>query len=194
MKKLLLASILTSTTIAPALAGPDFVTPSPRGGTLTASSGTSELGPLDDVLFEHDSARLLPGSADQLTTIARWLRRHPSQKLVVAGHADALGAEGYNEDLATRRAAIVRSHLIDRGVSADRILVVVYGEAEDAFGTDPLERRVVMYTTVRPFTEIVRASFDRGARTAMWQTPNALITERKTGRLGSAMRTIVSRR
>lgn len=191
MKKLLLASILAATT--PAFAGPDFVAPSVKGGSLTASSGTAEIGPLDDVLFEHDSARLLPGSADQLTTVARWLRRHPQQKLVIAGHADAVGMTGYNEDLATRRAAMVRSHLIDRGVAAERILVVAYGEDTEAFGADPLERRVVVYTTVRPFAEIARASFARGARTAMWQTRDALVTERKTGRLG-ASRTIVSRR
>lgn len=192
MKKLLLASILASAT--PAFAGPDFVAPSPRGSSLTASTGTAEIGPLDDVLFEHDSARLLPGSADQLTTIARWLRRHPQQQLVIAGHADAVGMTGYNEDLATRRAAIVRAHLIDRGVAPERLLVVAYGEDAESYGADPLERRVVLYTTVRPFAEIARASFARGARTAMWQTRDALVTERKTGRLGGASRTIVSRR
>lgn len=195
MKKLLLATLASCALVTPALAGPDFIASSTKGSSLSASSGTSEIGPLDDLTFEHNSARLSPESADQLTTVARWLKKHPQQKLVIEGYTDLTGSSAYNEDLATRRASIVRSHLIARGVDPTRLLVIAYGEQGADFKLNPLDRRVILYTSDRPFPELVQKSFAvKRAATAMWQSKDALFTERRGTSQGDSPRTVVSRR
>jgi outer membrane protein OmpA-like peptidoglycan-associated protein len=194
LKTLFLASITSCAVATPAFAGPDFVAKGPQTTEHAASPGTRPIAPFDDIVFEHDSARLMPVAADQLTTIARYLKKNPKQRLVIEGYADMLGVSVYNEDLATRRAAIVRSHLVSRGVAGDRLVVLAYGEVGADLRPDPLDRRVVVYASDRPIQEIVKKSFDKGALTAMWQTPNALFTERRASAGRSPTRTIVSRR
>src|SRR5204862_7858838 len=132
--KTLLASIITCALAAPAAAGPDFTTRTPRPDALAASPASSEIGPLDDVVFAHDSTALSEAALAQVTTAAHWLRKHPDQRIVLEGYTDSTGAAYYNEDLATRRAYMVRQHLIRLGVPADRVVVVIYGEAASLGG------------------------------------------------------------
>ena len=186
--KTLLASILVAALATPAVAGPDFTSRSPHARPLAASPASSEIGPLDDIVFATNSTTLFESSDAQIESAARWLRNHDSQRVVLEGYADSVGMEAYNEDLATRRAFVVRQHLIARGVAPDRIIMVVYGE-EGAYGGEyPLDRRVVMYTTKLSPQQIARASLDRkSALSAAWIQGKALFTETKA-------RTVISTR
>jgi outer membrane protein OmpA-like peptidoglycan-associated protein len=177
----LLAILLIGAAALPAIAGPDFTTRTPRPQALAASSGTSAIDPLDDVVFEHDSAVLLDSGRAQVDAAARWLRHNPRQHVVLEGYADNLGYAIYNEDLATRRAQAVRAALIARGVHADRVVVVVFGESAARFDADPLDRRVVLYATRLAPQTIVRASLDRKqALTAVWTRGKAIYVESRT--------------
>jgi hypothetical protein len=74
----------------------------------------------------------------------------------------------------------VRQHLIARGISPDRIIMVVYGEEHAYGGEYPLDRRVVMYSTKLAPKQIARASIDRkNALSAAWVDGRALMTETK---------------
>lgn len=186
--KTLLASILVAALAAPAVAGPDFTSRSPRAHSLAASPASSEIGPLDDIVFATNSTALFESSNAQIESAARWLKKHDGHKIVLEGYADSVGLDVYNEDLATRRAFVVRQHLIARGVPADRIIMVVYGEEGAYGGEDPLDRRVVMYATKLEPQQIARASIDRkNARSAAWIQGKALFTETKA-------RTVISTR
>jgi outer membrane protein OmpA-like peptidoglycan-associated protein len=182
--KTLLATILLAAVAAPAAAGPDFVTPSPRPRALAASSGVRDIGPQDDILFGFDSHALTSASQQQLASAAAWLKTHPRYRIVLEGYTDSSGFQVYNEDLATRRAAMARSHLISLGVSSDRIILVVYGEVGARGPVDPLSRRVVMYATDRSPSEISTVSLDRKrALRAVWvERDNALISEQRSTR------------
>jgi outer membrane protein OmpA-like peptidoglycan-associated protein len=176
--KTLLASLMVAALAAPAAAGPDFSSRSPRAQPLAASPASSEIGPLDDVVFATNETLLSEASHAQIETAARWLKAHPSQRIVLEGYADGVGMAYYNEDLATRRAFNVRQHLIGQGVAADRIIMVVYGEEGAIGGDNVLDRRVVMYTTKLTPKQIARASFERkNALTAAWVQGRALMTE-----------------
>ncbi|MBA2538987.1 MAG: hypothetical protein H0V17_05075, partial [Deltaproteobacteria bacterium] len=83
--KLSLCSLLLAAAATPALAGPDFSTPSPRGTELTASPATRDMLPSDDVIFAHDSATLTESAQAQLDTIARYLSTRRGLQLVVEG-------------------------------------------------------------------------------------------------------------
>jgi len=174
--KSLFASLLIAALASPAIAGPDFVTPTPKPRELAASTGTSEIGPLDDVVFDHDSYALLPVAMTQIERAARWLRSHPNHRLVLEGYADSTGSLDYNERLSTKRAEVVRDQLIRRGVGRDRIVVAVYGEHGATRGDHPLDRRVVMYASTLSADRLAQASIQRKqALTAMWQRGNTLV-------------------
>jgi outer membrane protein OmpA-like peptidoglycan-associated protein len=181
MKTLLATLVLAAAT--PAAAGPDFVTPTPPPRALAASDGATQITPMDDILFASDADALSPLAQQQLASAAAWLKQHPRYRLVLEGHTDAAGQPYYNEDLATRRAAHARAHLIALGVPSDRIIVVVYGEVAARATRDPLARRVVLYATHLPPRAIAAASLDRKrALSAVWVEQDALYRQERTPR------------
>jgi hypothetical protein len=150
-----------------ALAGPDFVA-GDRMQPLAASEGHAEIQPMDDVVFAYDSAALVPAAQAQIASAAKWLARHPDYRLVVEGRADSSGPAPYNQDLAGRRAVIVRNHLIASGIAADRIMLAIYGENTARRRPDPLDRRAVMFATAAPLAQVVSAELDRDAIEMLW--------------------------
>ncbi|MGH8481815.1 MAG: OmpA family protein [Nevskiaceae bacterium] len=62
-------------------------------------------------------------------------------RVEVAGHTDSVGPEGFNRRLSVQRAETVKAYLAERGVSADRISVVGYGEAQPRDTNDTIEGR-----------------------------------------------------
>ena len=50
---------------------------------------------------------------------------------VVAGHTDAAGSEGYNQDLSERRADSIKRYLTDKyGIAGADLVTVGYGESK----------------------------------------------------------------
>lgn len=178
MKKLLIALSLVTCAAQPAFAGPDFVTPNPKPRPLAASDGVREVAPTDDILFDMDSHALSPDAQSQLASAAAWLKQHPRYRLVLEGYTDGSGYRFYNEDLATRRAAIARNHLIRLGIPSSRMIIVVYGEQAAVDQVDALSRRVVMYATDRSPKQIASASLTRKrALSAVWVERDTLHRE-----------------
>lgn len=69
-----------------------------------------------------DSAELAAASDDVLSAVARILTEHPEIRRVrIEGHTDDTGDAAHNEDLSRRRAASVRSWLIDHGIDGERL-------------------------------------------------------------------------
>src|SRR5688572_24419131 len=149
MRTLLVASLITALA-APAAAGPDFKSKSPRGTPMTASHSTQMILPEDDITFAHNSATLTESGLAQVAAAARWMRDYSRVHLVVEGYADHLGTVAYNQDLAMRRAHAVRRALVRRGVPEHRIVIAGYGEAQADPAGSPLDRRVVMYARQTP--------------------------------------------
>ncbi len=178
MRTIILCSLLFA---APAVAGPDFHTPSPRGGDLTASSGTRDLLPSDDVIFTHNSATLTQTGQAQLASIARYLMVHRDLQLVIEGYTDHVGAAAYNVDLATRRAAATRSYLRVLGVPSDRMVLAVFGETVADPGGNPLDRRVIVYASPRSTRSLATDLLDtRNAVTATWTERGTLHNEQRS--------------
>lgn len=179
----LLAIFLGCALATPAVAGPDFTTRSPRAHSLAASPASSEIGPLDDVVFATNSTQLTDSALTQIATAARWLQRNRDHRIVIEGYADDVGVALYNEDLAKRRASVVRQELIRNGVAPDRTIVVVFGEERALGGDQPLDRRVVLYATKQAPQQIATASFRvKNALSATWTRDRALFTETRDRR------------
>ncbi|HUR20278.1 MAG TPA: OmpA family protein [Vicinamibacterales bacterium] len=86
--------------------------------------------PLDDVLFEYDSAELTEAGRATLQKNTAWLQRWITTKVTVEGHADSRGTNEYNFALSERRAASVRDYLVSLGVSSSRVAIVSKGEEQ----------------------------------------------------------------
>ena len=109
----------------------------PRGIVLT----------LDDVLFDTGKAQLKPGAERSIEEIAAFLKENPERRVQVEGFTDSLGANDYNLELSQSRADAVAMAIIRRGVDAQRVRALGYGEefpvasnAND--GSRQLNRRV----------------------------------------------------
>lgn len=74
------------------------------------------------VLFASDKSELLPAAQQRLSEVAQALKEgNPDAQIVVEGHTDSKGSEGYNLDLSAKRAEAVRSYLVSQGVPENRI-------------------------------------------------------------------------
>ncbi len=83
---------------------------------------------LEGVSFGHNSAELASASFAALDKLAETLAAYPQVNVEIRGHTDSSGSATYNLDISSRRAAAVREYLVGRGIAADRITAVGYGE------------------------------------------------------------------
>ena len=109
----------------------------PRGIVLT----------LDDVLFDTGKAQLKSGAERSIEQIASFLKENPDRRVQVEGFTDSLGADDYNLELSQSRADSVAMAIIRRGVDAQRVRALGYGEgypvaSNDSAGSRQLNRRV----------------------------------------------------
>jgi peptidoglycan-associated lipoprotein len=87
---------------------------------------------LQDIYFDFDKYTIRPDAARTLEVSARWLKEHPSYRLLIEGHTDERGTNEYNMVLGERRARASMGHLVAHGVAADRITIISYGEERSA--------------------------------------------------------------
>ncbi|WP_237763243.1 OmpA family protein [Thiobacillus denitrificans] len=84
---------------------------------------------LGDVLFSINKAQLSPGGVRNVQKLADFLNQYPQRKVLIEGHTDSTGSLSINQPLSERRADAVRTALVDRGISGDRIETRGYAEA-----------------------------------------------------------------
>jgi outer membrane protein OmpA-like peptidoglycan-associated protein len=82
----------------------------------------------EDVHFDFDRYSLRPEAARALDEAVKTLQQNPELRLQVEGHTCNIGTAEYNLALGDRRANAVRDYLASRGIGADRLQTVSYGE------------------------------------------------------------------
>jgi len=102
---------------------------------------------LDDVLFDTGKAQLKSGAERSIEQIASFLKENPDRRVQVEGFTDSQGADNYNLELSQSRADSVAMAIIHRGVDAQRVRALGYGDgypvaSNDSAGTRQLNRRV----------------------------------------------------
>lgn len=83
---------------------------------------------LGDVLFATGRAELKGSVPSNLSKLAAFLNEYPDRSVIIEGHTDSVGAEGYNRDLSQRRADTVKSYLMRQGVGPNRVVASGLGE------------------------------------------------------------------
>lgn len=94
------------------------------------------------VLFVSGKAELLPIAQKKLDDVAKALGdTDEKQRITVEGHTDSNGNDDSNLRLSQARAEAVRSYLIQRGVTADRVQALGKGETMPIAPNDTAEGR-----------------------------------------------------
>lgn len=91
-------------------------------------------------MFEVGSAGLKTKARLDLMSVATVYREKP-QKILVIGHTDATGEDGYNEQLSERRARTVAELFQEVGVPADQIYFQGAGESQPVATNDTADGR-----------------------------------------------------
>ena len=82
----------------------------------------------EDVHFDFDRYSLRPEATRALDEAITALQANPELRLELEGHTCNIGTAEYNLALGERRANAVRDYLAGRGIGADRLRTVRYGE------------------------------------------------------------------
>ncbi len=92
---------------------------------------------LQIVYFDYNSFDLRPDALSTLRNNAEKLKQYPNAIIQIEGHCDERGTQEYNLALGEKRALAVRSHLMNLGISGNRMITISYGEEDPAMmGSD----------------------------------------------------------
>jgi outer membrane protein OmpA-like peptidoglycan-associated protein len=131
---------MTSTWTAPDADGPVPVTVTVddgRGGTASDTTTIRVVSPppapareyaFEDVHFDFDRYTLRPGAVRILDEAISAMNEDDSLSLTLEGHTCNIGTSEYNQALGERRANSVRDYMTSRGISANRLQPVTFGE------------------------------------------------------------------
>ncbi len=101
-----------------------------------------------EIQFDFNSADISKSSTQAVQELGKALSDQSlrGSTFVVAGHTDAVGADGYNQDLSERRADTIKRYLVDNyGITGANLVTVGYGKTKPKDPTaplDPVNRRV----------------------------------------------------
>jgi peptidoglycan-associated lipoprotein len=105
-----------------------------KGGTASANVTIQVVRPavkefvFEDVHFDFDRYTLRPEATRALDEAIKTMQQNPELRIEVEGHTCNIGTSEYNLALGERRANAVREYLTSRGIGADRLRAVSYGE------------------------------------------------------------------
>lgn len=101
------------------------------GETLSLNGcGPGDVIVLRGVNFEFDQSTLTVNARTILDAVASELAVYDELRVELAGHTDARGSEAYNQTLSQARAEAVKRYLVGKGIAADRMQAVGYGESK----------------------------------------------------------------
>ncbi len=156
--------VLSSQQILDALtAGPKGPTPADRLRTRsptfdnrdTVVASAPAMPAIDlQVTFDFDSAQITPEAEGQLRELGKALT-DPKLKgaaISINGHTDGKGSDAFNKRLSERRAASIKTYLVDNfGLTASNLRAVGYGKSRLKNTSDPFaaeNRRVEVVNMV----------------------------------------------
>ncbi|MGP4963038.1 OmpA family protein [Psychrobacter celer] len=93
------------------------------------NTGNIDLVMPGNITFAFDDATLSSSFKPTLDKLASTMNQYNKTTVNIAGHTDSRGSASYNMGLSRDRAYSVANYLTARGVSANRINVVAYGES-----------------------------------------------------------------
>jgi OOP family OmpA-OmpF porin len=118
----------------PVTQAPEPISQAPAAPVLMAPTAEKVTIPAD-ALFAFDKAVLTPQGQATLDGLLTKMQGLDLDAVIAAGYADRIGSATYNVDLSTRRAAAIKSYLVDTGgVQASRVFIEGRGQTAPVTG------------------------------------------------------------
>ncbi len=97
--------------------------PPPAKATMT-NQGSYYFG---KIYFDFNKTAIKPNSRPVLQNVIEYLEENPEVRLEIQGHADIIGAQGYNLKLSETRAKAVKEYLVSKGIAPERLTTKGFG-------------------------------------------------------------------
>lgn len=91
--------------------------------------------------FDLESAQLKGKAKQDISKVYQTMEKFPELRLIIAGHTDNTGPEGFNKSLSEQRAQAVKRELVAKGIAPERIETAGYGESRPVAPNDTPEDR-----------------------------------------------------
>lgn len=85
---------------------------------------------LKTIYFDYDKSSLRDDQMQRLRDNLAWIKENGQYEVILEGHCDERGSNGYNLALGERRADSVHDFLMSNGVSANRLTPISKGEED----------------------------------------------------------------
>jgi outer membrane protein OmpA-like peptidoglycan-associated protein len=113
------------------------------------------------LLFDFDSDKIRADAASNLRKLAQSLIEYPKSDLLIVGHTDSVGDDGYNQTLSEKRARATADYLVSQGVARGRLKTSGRGELEPIANADDEKNRrveVAIFASETLKTELKKGS------------------------------------
>ena len=116
--------------------------------TYTTFDNTPDIGTvaLINVYFDFDKATIKKNSDEAIEAVFALMKAYPDMVIEIRGHTDSLNSTGdpnYNLKLSQRRADAVKQALVRKGIAANRIQTLGYGEKQPIADNNTEEGRAL---------------------------------------------------
>jgi outer membrane protein OmpA-like peptidoglycan-associated protein len=91
---------------------------------------------LEGVEFDTGKATIRPESFPQLDGVLEYLTHKKSARILISGHTDNVGKPADNKRLSQQRAEACKKYLVERGIAADRIEAMGFGDERPLTSND----------------------------------------------------------
>ncbi len=87
---------------------------------------------LENIYYDYDKWDIRPDAEPTLNRLAETLIQNPGIRIQLGSHTDCRGNDDYNQVLAQRRAESAVNYLVNKGIAAEKLTAVGYGERSPA--------------------------------------------------------------
>jgi OOP family OmpA-OmpF porin len=124
---------------------PPVLAPAPAPAPTTTERALVEKGRVTlNIQFDTNMAVVKDHYFAELAELAAVMRKNPHLRVMIEGHTDSVGNDGFNQGLSQRRADAVKDFLARRfGIDAARLDAMGFGETRPIAGNDTPEGRQV---------------------------------------------------
>ncbi len=108
--------------------------PTSAAGHAESTHTVGKVMNLDALIFEQGNAKIQPASFEELDQVVKMLQTYPAMVIQLEGHTDVRGNANALMKLSQDRVDAVKSYLVSKGVSKNKVKTKAFG------GTQPLSR------------------------------------------------------
>ncbi|MCB0631975.1 MAG: PD40 domain-containing protein [Lewinella sp.] len=85
---------------------------------------------LENIYYDFNKSAIRRGAARELDGLVRLMDQYKSMVIRLGSHTDCRGSDEYNLKLSEKRAESAKQYLVDRGIAAERVKTIGYGETQ----------------------------------------------------------------